>query len=124
MQNHFHLKGFNFIKRAVNNLKGNYTPALAMDILYDLIYEKNKYQEQFTKLQLNKNVYIPDESKSKNLFLFVLGGGSLNEFEYCKEFADNNGYNFIYGADKIYSPNEFLDELSELANQTMKDIKI
>lgn len=117
-------KGFNFIKRAVNNLKGNYTPALAMDILYDLIYEKNKYQEQFTKLQLNKNVYIPDESKSKNLFLFVLGGGSLNEFEYCKEFADNNGYNFIYGADKIYSPNEFLDELSELANQTMKDIKI
>ena len=34
------------------------------------------------------------------------------------------GFNFIYGADKIYSPNEFLNEINELAKENLLNDKI
>ena len=115
-------KGFNFLKNAVNNFRGRNSPALAMDVLYDLIKETKKQKEIFDESRINKKIYVPDNSSKKTIFLFILGGGSLNEYEYCKEFVENYGYNFIYGADKIYSPNEFLDEINDLAINEMKDI--
>ena len=115
-------KGFNFLKNAVNNFRGRNSPALAMDVLYDLIKETKKQKEIFDESRINKKIYVPDNSSKKTIFLFILGGGSLNEYEYCKEFVESYGYNFIYGADKIYSPNEFLDEINDLAINEMKDI--
>ena len=114
-------KGFNFIKKAVKNIRGRNSPALAMDFLYDLIKETKREKELFESKRINEKIYTTNNSNKKILFLFVLGGGSLNEYEYCKEFVESYGYNFIYGADKIYSPNEFLDELNELAINEMKD---
>ena len=114
-------KGFNFIKKAVKNIRGRNSPALAMDFLYDLIKETKREKELFESKRINEKIYTTNNSNKKTLFLFVLGGGSLNEYEYCKEFVESYGYNFIYGADKIYSPNEFLDELNELAINEMKD---
>ena len=116
-------KGFNFIKNAVNNITGRNTPAIAMDIIYDLIYEKRRDREQFKRIRINEDIFINNESNKNNIFLFVLGGGSLNEFEYCKEFVENMGFNFIYGSDKIYSPTEFLDEINELANNNIYNNK-
>ena len=114
-------KGFNFIKNAVNNLTTSYRPSVAMDYLDDLIYDKNKNFERF---QINENIYTPIKSTLyQNIFMFVFGGGSLNEFEYCKDYMDKYRFNFIYGSDKIYSPNEFLNELNELAVKIMKDNK-
>ena len=115
-------KGFNFLKNAVNNFRGRNSPALAMDVLYDLIKETKKQKEIFDESRINKKIYVPDNSSKKTIFLFILGGGSLNEYEYCKEFVESYGYNFIYGADKMYSPNEFLDEINDLAINEMKDI--
>ena len=114
-------KGFNFIKKAVKNIRGRNSPALAMDFLYDLIKETKRDKELFESKRINEKIYTTNNSNKKTIFLFVLGGGSLNEYEYCKEFVESYGYNFIYGADKIYSPNEFLDELNELAINEMKD---
>ena len=116
-------KGFNFIKNAVNNFTGRNTPAVAMDIIYDLIYEKRRDKEQFKRIRINEDIFVNNESNKNNIFLFVLGGGSLNEFEYCKEFVENMGFNFIYGSDKIYSPTEFLDEINELANNNIRNNK-
>mgnify|MGYP002626728039 CR=1 FL=1 len=116
-------KGFNFIKNAVNNITGRNTPAIVMDIIYDLIYEKRRDREQFKRIRINEDIFINNESNKNNVFLFVLGGGSLNEFEYCKEFVENMGFNFIYGSDKIYSPTEFLDEINELANNNIYNNK-
>ena len=114
-------KGFNFIKNAVNNLTTSYRPSIAMDYLDDLIYDKNK---DFERFQINENIYTPIKSTLyQNIFMFVFGGGSLNEFEYCKDYMDKYRFNFIYGSDKIYSPNEFLNELNELAVKIMKDNK-
>lgn len=115
-------KGFNFIKNAVTNLTSSNNPAIAMDILYELIYQKNRDKE-FKAMRINEDLYVPNESTKKNVFLFVLGGGSLNEFQYCKEYVEQMGFNFIYGADKIYSPKDFLDELNELAIETMQNDK-
>ena len=112
-------KGFNFIKSAVTNFAYSDRPSAAIDILYDLINNKNR-DKDFSRYQLNEDIYIPIKSTLyNNIFLFTLGGGSLNEFEYCKEYMDNNDYNFIYGADKIYSPIEFLEELNELSISSM-----
>ena len=114
-------KGFNFIKNAMNNLTVSYRPSVAMDYLDDLIYDKSK---DFERFQINENIYTPIKSTLyQNIFMFVFGGGSLNEFEYCKEYMDKYRFNFIYGSDKIYSPNEFLNELNELAVKIMKDNK-
>jgi hypothetical protein len=114
-------KGFNFIKNAVNNLTTSYRPSVAMDYLDDLIYDKNK---DFERFQINENIYTPIKSTLyQNIFMFVFGGGSLNEFEYCKEYMDKYRFNLIYGSDKIYSPNEFLNELNELAVKIMKENK-
>jgi hypothetical protein len=114
-------KGFNFIKNAVNNLTTSYRPSVAMDYLDDLIYDKNK---DFERFQINENIYTPIKSTLyQNIFMFVFGGGSLNEFEYCKEYMDKYRFNLIYGSDKIYSPNEFLNELNELAIGIMKENK-
>ena len=115
-------KGFNFIKNAVTNLTSSNNPAIAMDILYELIYQKNRDKE-FKAMRINEDIFAPNESSKKNVFLFVLGGGSLNEFQYCKEYVEQMGFNFIYGADKIYSPKDFLDELNELAIETMQNDK-
>ena len=112
-------RGFNFIKSAVTNFAYSDRPSAAIDILYDLINNKNR-DKDFSRYQLNEDIYIPIKSTLyNNIFLFTLGGGSLNEFEYCKEYMDNNDYNFIYGADKIYSPIEFLEELNELSISSM-----
>ena len=112
-------KGFNFIKSAVTNFAYSDRPSAAIDILYDLINNKNR-DKDFSRYQLNEDIYIPIKSTLyNNIFLFTLGGGSLNEFEYCKEYMDKNDYNFIYGADKIYSPIEFLEELNELSISSM-----
>ena len=112
-------RGFNFIKSAVTNFAYSDRPSAAIDILYDLINNKNRDKE-FSRYQLNEDIYVPIKSTLfNNIFLFTLGGGSLNEFEYCKEYMDNNDYNFIYGADKIYSPIEFLEELNELSISSM-----
>ena len=71
-------KGFNFIKNAVNNLTTSYRPSVAMDYLDDLIYDKNK---DFERFQINENIYTPIKSTLyQNIFMFVFGGGSLNEF--------------------------------------------
>ena len=115
-------KGFNFIKNAVTNLTSSNNPAIAMDLLYELIYQKNRDKE-FKAMRINEDIFAPNESSKKNVFLFVLGGGSLNEFQYCKEYVEQMGFNFIYGADKIYSPKDFLDELNELAIETMQNDK-
>ena len=114
-------KGFNFFKNAVNNITGRNTPATAINILYDLIKEKKRDKEEFKKKRINEKIYIPNNSSINNVFLFVLGGGSLNEFEYCKEYVEDMGLNFIYGSDKIYSPVEFLEELNELAKDTIQN---
>ena len=109
-------KGFNFIKNAVTNLAFSDRPSMAMDILEDLIYNKNRDKQEFSRYQINEDIFIPIKSTLyQNIFLFTLGGGSLNEFEYCKEYMDKYRFNFIYGADKIYSPNEFIEEINELA---------
>ena len=116
-------KGFNFIKSAVSNLTGNYNPAISTDFLYDLIYQKNRDKE-FNSMRINEDIYATNESSKKNVFLFFLGGGSLNEYGYCKEYIEENlGFNFIYGADKIYSPNEFLNEINELAKENLLNDK-
>ena len=111
-------KGFNFIKKQVTNLAYSDKPSNAMNILDELIY--NNRDQDFFRFQLNEDIY--DKIKStlhKNIFLFTLGGGSLNEFEYCKEYMEKYRFNFIYGADKIYSPVEFLDELNKLSIKGM-----
>ena len=109
-------KGFNFIKNAVTNLAFSDRPSMAMDILEDLIYNKNRDKQEFSRYQINEDIFIPIKSTLyQNIFLFTLGGGSLNEFEYCKEYMDKYRFNFIYGADKIYSPNEFIEEINELS---------
>ena len=109
-------KGYNFIKNAVTNLAFADRPSIAMDILEDLIYNQNRDKQEFSKYQINEDIYTPIKSTLyQNIFLFTLGGGSLNEFEYCKEYMDKYRFNFIYGSDKIYSPNEFLLELNELS---------
>ena len=94
-----------------------------MDFLYDLIYQKNRDKE-FNSIRINEDIYVPNEYNKQNVFLFFLGGGSLNEFEYCKEYMEQIGFNFIYGADKIYSPIEFLDEINELAKENMQKGRI
>ena len=109
-------KGFKFIKNAVTNLAFSDRPSMAMDILEDLIYNKNRDKQEFSRYQINEDIFIPIKSTLyQNIFLFTLGGGSLNEFEYCKEYMDKYRFNFIYGADKIYSPNEFIEEINELS---------
>ena len=112
-------KGFNFLKSAYTNLTYSDRPSSAINILNNLIY--NKYEQEFSSYQVNEEIYTPISSTLyKNIFLFTLGGGSLNEFEYCKEYMDKYRFNFIYGADKIYSPIEFLGELNELSINSMK----
>ena len=113
-------KGFNLIKNTVTNLAYSISPANAMDILYDLYYNINRDQTEFTRYQLNEDIYKQIKSSLyQNIFLFTLGGGSLNEFEYCCEYMDKLRIKFIYGADKIYSPNEFLEEINDLAIKNM-----
>ena len=110
-------KGFNFIKNTVTNLAYSDKPSNAMNILDELVYNKD---QDFFRYQLNEDIYVSIKSTlHKNIFLFTLGGGSLNEFEYCKEYMEKYRFNFIYGADKIYSPVEFLDELNELSIKGM-----
>ena len=112
-------KGFNFIKKAYKNFNGRNRSSIAIEILENCIYNKDK---DFETKKLYEDKDIPEESNKKNIILFILGGGSLNEFEYCQEYFKGK-YNFIYGADKIYSPNEFLDELNELSINTLKENK-
>ena len=113
-------KGFNLIKNTVTNLAYSISPANAMDILYDLYYNINRDQTEFTRYQLNEDIYKQIKSSLyQNIFLFTLGGGSLNEFEYCCEYMDKLRIKFIYGADKIYSPNDFLEEINDLAIKNM-----
>ena len=109
-------KGFNLITNAVANLAFADSTSIAMDFLDELIYNE-KRDKEFLKYQINENIYIPIKSSIyQNIFFFSLGGGSLNEFEYCKEYIDKRKLNnFFYGADKIYSPIEFLDELNQFA---------
>ena len=114
-------KGFNFIKNTVTNLAYADKPSNAMNVLDELIYNKD---QDFFRYQINEDIYIPIKSTlHKNIFLFTLGGGSLNEFEYCKEYMEKYRFNFIYGADKIYSPVEFLEELNELSIKSMDSDK-
>ena len=113
-------KGFNFIKKAYKNLHGNNKPSMAIEIIQNFI--NNKDGDNFDSKRINEDIYVPNESSKKNVILFILGGGSLNEFEYCQEYFKSK-FNFIYGADKIYSPVEFLDELNELAINSLKDNK-
>ena len=116
-------KGFNFLKNAVTNLTSYDRPSIAMDFLDDLIYNKNN-DKDFSKYQINEDIYTPIKSTLySNIFMFTLGGGSFNEFEYCKEYMDKYRFNFIYGSDKIYSPIEFLQELNDLAVETMNSNK-
>ena len=116
-------KGFNLIVNTVTNFTYSIRPSIAMEIIYDLYYNRNRDTTEFLKFQLNEDIYTPIKSSCyQNIFLFTFGGGSLNEFEYCKEYMDKLRVNFIYGADKIYSPNEFLSEINEIAicNMTTK----
>jgi hypothetical protein len=113
-------KGFNLIKNTVSNLTYYNRTSIAMEILYDLYYNKNRDSSEFSRYQLNEDIYTPIKSSLyQNIFLFTLGGGSLNEFEYCCEYMDKLRIKFIYGADKIYSPTEFLGEINELAIKNM-----
>ena len=115
-------KGFNFIKGAVNALTNVDRPSIATSILDDLIY--NKKSVNYNETQINKDIIVPIKSSVyQNIILFTLGGGSLNEFEYCSEYTKSYNLNFIYGADKIYSPEEFLLELNEIAGKSMMSNK-
>ena len=111
-------KGFNFIKTAVNTLTNVDRPSIATSILDDLIY--NKKNDTYNEMQINRDVIAPIKSSVyQNIILFTLGGGSLNEYQYCSDYIKAYNLNFIYGADKIYSPEEFLLELNEIAGKSM-----
>ncbi len=119
-------KGFNLIKSAYNNLTTAITYSIATNILEECVYNKKDNEQNFSEYQINSDIIIPIKSSVyQNVFLFTLGGGSLNEFEFCNDYFNGYNLNFIYGADKIYSPLEFLEELNELAlsNKSMDEKK-
>ena len=52
-------KGFNFIRNALTNLAFYDRP---LDILEDLIYNKNRDKQDFSRYQLNEDIFIPNQS--------------------------------------------------------------
>lgn len=112
-------KGFNLIKKAVKNFRSKSESSITKNILIDLVYGN---LNDFNSIQINSDI-VEQMKKStyQNIFLFIFGGGSFNEYEYCKEIMDEYKFNFIYGADKIYSPVEFLEEINEIAISDMNN---
>lgn len=109
-------KGFNFIKNSVSSFIATNKTSIAANIVEGCVYGGKNIEQDFWEFQINSEIIIPIRScVYQNVFLFTLGGGSLNEFELCEEHLKQYNINLIYGADKIYSPLEFLEEINEFA---------
>lgn len=105
-------KGFNFLKSVVTKMIKSEGPSLIAEIV-NAIYSK-KNIENFSSMQLNHSL-IKENDTIKNIIVYILGGGSLAEYEYiCDKIGKN--VNIYYGCDKLYSPKQFLEEIKELSN--------
>ncbi|KAI9297124.1 snare binding protein Sly1 [Neoconidiobolus thromboides FSU 785] len=64
----------------------------------------------------NNNLNFNSSQPINQVILFVIGGGSYNEFLNLKLFLEkqNNLEAIIYGSTEILSPNQFLNQLSQI----------
>ena len=69
--------------------------------------------------KLGTNPIPPSGSRFKGQFqkciLFVVGGGSYNEYHNLTQYSVQRKREIIYGATEILSPNEFLRQMRESA---------
>ena len=112
-------KGFNFIKTTITKMIKSDEPSIISNIIYSIYSNKNI--ENFSSMQLNNNI-IKENDDINNIIIYILGGGSLAEYEYIYEKMRNNNVNIYYGCDKLYSPKEFLNEIIELSNNIKNNL--
>ena len=106
-------KGLNYFVKKVSSLMVTEQPSMIADIVNSL--SKEKEVKGFSTYKINEKFYSVKNSGSyKNVFVFIVGGGSLAEYEYISELLSRNRLNVIYGCDKLYRPDDFLVEIRKL----------
>ena len=106
-------KGLNYFVKKVSSLMVTEQPSMIADIVNSL--SKEKEVKGFSTYKINEKFYSVKNSGSyKNVFVFIVGGGSLAEYEYISELLSRNRLNVIYGCDKLYRPDDFIDEIRKL----------
>ena len=103
---------------AVSSLMTIEQPSVSADLVYKLV--KNQNIQNWNTYSFHKKS-VEKEMKNynyNNVICFFVGGGSLGEYEYIYDLLSQYNYNIYYGADCIYRPSEFLQNLEELGKIT------
>ncbi|MCQ2815811.1 MAG: hypothetical protein MJ252_00950 [archaeon] len=111
-KNYWH-SGLNFVMNSLNSLMSVEQPSISADIVNSLFF--NKKVNGFNTYNTFKKAYEKEGAYTfSDVIVFVVGGGSFNEFEYIDELMKKNDIKTIYGCDYIYRPNEFVEDLEKL----------
>ena len=99
---------------SISNLMSIEQPSISSDLIDKLIKNQNipnwnTYDFLTRKIEPENANYSYD-----NIICFFIGGGSFGEYEYIYDLLSQFNYNIFYGADYIYRPLEFLQDLEEL----------
>ena len=106
-------KGLMYFVNRVSSLIITEQPSIVADVVNSVANGKMK---DFTEIVINEKFISENKNNCNNIFVFMVGGGSLAEYEYIYELLSKNRVNVIYGCDKLYRPKEFLNEI-ELINK-------
>lgn len=112
----FFQKSFTFFVSKVGSLMNTEQPSITADILTSL--SNNKEVPNFVSshaFKKGQGKLIPGSTKSfSHIIVFMVGGGSLSEYEYIDDILGKNKKQVIYGCDYLYRPTNFLRELEKL----------
>jgi len=86
--------------------------------------DKSNYPEADNFLYFDPRSSTSSAVRIKTQFsdaiVFAVGGGGYVEYENLQSFAKSNSKNILFGATEMFTPNEFLDQLSQLGKQHVK----
>lgn len=111
-------KSFMYVMSHVSALMTIEQPSIIADIVNSIMNGKNDMKD-FSIFDLNDKLFEGrEESRAKeyeNVIVYIIGGGSLNEYEYIHSLIGSSNCNLIYGCDKLYKPNEFTNEIETMS---------
>ena len=102
----------------ISNLMNIEQPSVSANLIDKLIKNQN-IPNWITYDFISRNIEKDScHSSYDNIICFFIGGGSFGEYEYIYDLLNQNNYNIYYGADNIYRPIEFVQDLEELGKNT------
>lgn len=105
-------KSVSFFVNRIGSLMNTEQPSITADILTSLA--NNREVSNFVSCHALKKGLDRVNYSFNQIIVFMVGGGSLSEYEYVDEVLSKNGKNVIYGCDYLYRPTEFVQELEKL----------